>query len=307
MLWHRHQTAIVILLFLSTAAGLSNYFLGANLLPNGMNSNPDAAVSTTDDSRACTSVGTPFQDMTQLQEVMKFFRSQMSEVVSEREKFLSTPSKWQCLPDANGMTEPPMPKLEELAGMLPGWRLNYTLPIGGYPQKFSVENPLTFASFASVLAEFERAYKCKLSEFQDQTILIVTQGYDEDVPRQFCCQDNGCSFASPTSNCTTTPSDDRTCGGSCGPGSMGPGDFVERTGNYHAVQLLERKRAHLAVERTLSVLRSYEINYAYAKQLTCLQRASMDLKNEVGLLADAMSCMPRIWDSVTSIHDRKDE
>jgi hypothetical protein len=80
---------------------------------------------------------------------------------------------------------------------------------------------------------------------------------------------------------------------------------MKRMPTLHEDIQRERQVSRVAVERSLATMRSFEMNYAIARQFVCYQRASLDLKNEMSLLADAVSCMPKIWDAVTSIHDRK--
>lgn len=64
-------------------------------------------------------------------------------------------------------------------------------------------------------------------------------------------------------------------------------------------------RVQRALERTLHTMRSFDGNYGAARNIWCYELASLDLRNELGLVADATSCMPKIWDAVTSLHDRK--
>lgn len=256
--------------------------------------------------RACSSVGTVFEHLDSLQEVMDTFRQRVSEVVAEREQFLSTPSKWQCLAGDDNESEPPMDKLTALAESLPGWHFQSALPFSIGNQTAPAMKPVTFASFASILGEFERAYECKLTEFQDSAFLSVATNNDQPPgPRLFCCDTlSACVQATSATVCAGPTSNDPSCGGVC-PLRISQQQFSGRLGEYWPLQLVERQRARTAVERTISALRSFEMNYAYAAQLTCFQRASLDLKNELGLLADTASCLPRIWDAVTSLHDRK--
>ena len=264
----RHQALMYVALVAVCVVGSSRYFIGGRLLSASAAGGGSSSSVSTDEIRACSSVGTMFEGMTDLKKVMDMFRQRTSSVVGEREKFLATPSTWICLPGASG-DEPPMPMLQGLANELPGWHFQYSDTPGGSVN--TVLKPMAFGSFASILSEFEREYECKLSEFQEEAFERVYRG--DDIP----------SIDAPQAQ----------------------PEYIYRLGEFHRLQLIERQRARTAVERTIHALRSIEINYVYAKQLVCFQRASLDLKNELGLLADATSCMPRIWDALTSLHDRK--
>ncbi len=305
--WSSHRTTIIVLLLLGIVAGSSRYFLSADLLQNpSAGGNESSATPELNMLRTCSSVGTVFEHLNSLQEVMVTFRSRVSEVVAEREQFLSTPSKWQCLAGDDSESEPPMDKLTALADGLPGWHFQSPLPFVIGNQTAPAMKPVTFSSFASILGEFERAYECKLTEFQDSAFLSVATNNDQPPGlRQFCCDaQSACVQATSDAVCAGPVVSDPGCGGVC-PLRISQQQFVGRLGEYWPLQLVERQRARTALQRTISALRSFEMNYAYAKQLTCFQRASLDLKNELSLLADTTSCLPRIWDAVTSLHDRK--
>ncbi len=302
-LWRRHHTAIVLLLTLSIIAGVSRSLLRGEV-GTGTGGSSSSSSSAAEQLRSCSSKGTVFEDMTSLKKVMETFQKRVSEVVKERETFLSSPSKWQCVPDKDGNIDAPMPKLQALADDMPGWHYQYVSPLDPASPLEKVQRPVSFGSFSSILGEFEREYECKLTEFQDRAFLMVLQNEDLDPePRQFCCDQNqSCGEVRASSACTSPVTDDPKCGGACAV-KLNAADMAVRPTAYFNQQLTERIRARTAVQRTIYALRSFEMNYVYAKQLTCFSRASLDLKNELSLLADATSCMPKIWDAVTSLHD----
>lgn len=292
-LWDKHRTLVVLLFILSIIAGSSRFLRGAIVgLP------PAASVyfESGADPRACTSTGTVFANLKTLRETTDLFRKRISGVVGEREDFLKAPSSWPCVPG----TEGGIGSLAGLAKEMPGW---YYRPAIGDPKML----PVTFASFNSVVAEFVREYECKLSEFSQTADSMVAINRDVDNPNSFCCDEetNTCKQITQVLACATTPSDDSMCAEEC-PTENVQEVFTTRLTAFYARIESEKQRARLAVLRTFHTLRSLELNYAYAKSLVCFQRASLDLRNELGLLADTISCMPKIWDAVTSLHDPDD-
>lgn len=69
----------------------------------------------------------------------------------------------------------------------------------------------------------------------------------------------------------------------------------------------EKLIARTAMERTLSIVGGYDRLRPLTLDIECLKRASLDLRNILGLAADASSCLPRIWDAKTSLRDLKEE
>ncbi len=292
----RHQALLVVLFFLSVVAASSRYFLGASLL-GGLVSGGNSSSSSSTNPRACTTVGTVFEDLETLKESTDKFTENVSTVVGEREEYFKQPSQWSCLDESQGGSGPAIDKLKALAELLPGW--HYTSALGGTKLR-----PVTFESFTSILGEFQREYECKLDELARSSDSLVGRNLDLDNPKLYCCSDlNLCVHVDSDTHCSTTQSDDETCGGSCKTGNTHE-VFAVRLGFFLTRLENEKQRARTAMLRTVHVLRSLELNYAYALQLTCFQRASLDLKNELSLLADATSCMPKIWDALTSVHDR---
>ncbi len=291
--WHRHQMLIVLLFVLSIVAGSSRFLRGAIL---GLPPPVSVYFESGADPRACTSTGTIFGNLKTLRETTDLFRKRISGVVGEREEFLKAPSSWPCTPGVEGG----IGELKKLAEEMPGW---YYRPAMGDPKLL----PVTFTSFNSVVAEFVREYECKLSEFDQTADDMVASNRDLDDPSfMFCCSSfDLCEKQTADTSCSTIPTNDSTCGGFCRVGTMDEVLTTRLTAFRVRIQS-EKERARLAVLRTFHTLRSFELNYAYVKQLVCFQRASLDLRNELGLLADTTSCMPKIWDALTSLHDPDD-
>ncbi len=213
---------------------------------------------------ACTSSGTVFEGLTPLEATAKF-RADMSAVVQERQDLLIKPSLWSCASDTDEGLQPPMPALTAMAtNKMPAW----TVRTGAntYTTK-----PIRFADFSSIVMEYERSYECTLSEFQGKAPLIVTLNEDGDG--------------------TQTALESWMLLG------VRANVFFKNMEN-------ERRRSRIAVERTISTLRSMEITSPLTTRMQCLVRQQLDLRSQMSLLADAMSCLPRIWDAATSLHDR---
>lgn len=247
------------------------------------------------DGRPCQSAGTVFADLTTPEDLTKTFDDDVARVVQERVTLMADPSAWSCVPGADASL--PMPALTAMADALPGWKQQVRNIGGGFSL---AARPVTQGAFASVLAEYLRAYECRLLEVQQSSLSVVA--HNEDRQGTFCCRDGACVDAAG-GRCTTPASADPTCGDTC-PLAPLVSDFIQRpTALFDRLQA-ERARARVAIERTLLTLSSFERRWSMSHDLQCLARASLDLEAEMNLLASTTSCMPRVWDAVTSLHDR---
>lgn len=297
---------LVLTLLVLFAVGGSSRFLRGQLVGDSGDSGDAARAIPEESLRSCSSVGTIFEGIDNLDDVREIYASSMSSIVGERENLLANPAAWACGSGSAG--EPPISALKALAAKMPGWHYRVTVPVLLGSASVPLQRPVRFASFASIVAEFQREYECKLSEIRDRTLAHVALNDDIDPQAQFCCisvgDTGGCREQSDQTLCMTPLTNDPTCGEQC-PVLLYVSDLTTRVPALPAAVDRERQVSRAAVEQTLHTLRSFELNYAIARQLMCYQRASLDLKNEMSLLADAVSCMPKIWDSVTSLHDRK--
>lgn len=136
------------------------------------------------------------------------------------------------------------------------------------------EEGITFANFSSIMMELQRVYECKLTEMQMNATTIVfyqgTDAQDEDDPA-------GSLYELPRVDELVTKLDE------------------------------EKKISRIAMERTLLALRSAELMAPFTVEMYCLQLETMDVRLAMSLLADTASCMPKIWDITTSLHDRDGE
>lgn len=65
----------------------------------------------------------------------------------------------------------------------------------------------------------------------------------------------------------------------------------------------ELSLSRTALDRTLGVIAGYDRLRPLATDLECVKRASLDLRNVLGLAAEASACLPRAWDPHTSLRD----
>ncbi len=166
-----------------------------------------------------------------------------------------------------------MPALQSLARTMPGWSyIASRNPFTG--QEVRRSKPVTFESFSTILGEFEREYECKLSELQENGVFVVLADDDFDAPE---APEPSISYM----------------------------ELGTRNRTHFTRMAAERQRARSAVERAILLAHSFELYAPFTVQMSCLHRATMDLRAQLSVAADAISCMPKIWDSVTSIHDRK--
>lgn len=257
-----------------------------------------------DPYRECSSRGTIFEDMPNLDQVTSLFSEKMGMVADERQKILEDPSKWEC----ESPTEPDMPELTSLAEGMPGWHYRRaTISFTG--QRYTtVLRPVTFETFSSIVGEFLREYECKVSELQADTFWVVTGNEDYPPETSFCCTTNECEPISVAeTRCIGEVTEDPQCDGKCSLPDLSQPDAASRLPAFSARARPERYRARVAVDRTLRMMRSYELEHETIRHLMCLQRVSLDLLNQTALLAEAVSCMPKIWDAATSLHDPKQE
>ena len=257
--------------------------------------------STLDLRRACSSKGTIFENIRSIDDLVEIFQTEASAITDERMTLLETPSKWVCPTKGTDPSDPPMPKLTSLSARLPGWSYEYPSPFGF--GTVTLLRPVTFSSFSSILTELGREYECRLLELRDEAISTVSLNYDLPKGTMFCCSSGQCKEQTPNVACTGPSTPSPFCDNQCSL-FIEMSDLASRYGPYVARAETERTTAKVALEPTVELFRSYDLNYAHARDLMCYARASMDLRAEMNLLATVTSCIPKIWDAVTSLHDR---
>lgn len=134
---------------------------------------------------------------------------------------------------------------------------------------------LSEADMASVLLEYLRTYECALLERGQFLKLFVLQERAEREERP---------------DGTTVQFMDR-------------GDLTREEARQEALILRELNVSRPALERTLSVIGGFDRMRPLTVEIECLKRASLDLRNGLGLTAEAASCMPKIWDARGSLRD----
>lgn len=293
-----HRVFAVLLLGLFAMAGTGNFLTG-ELINRGVTGLVIslAGKDEKDELRACNGQHTIFQDMEVLDDVQKAYFREMNGIFTEREEILKNSAEWICDKDSDALTS--MPMLRSLAVRLPGWHVIPEPPDGPM-----VQRPVTLAAFGSIAAELQREYECKLFELNDRSIALMTRNKDL-APGKFCCANQGCTATNNVFECVGPQTDDSQCDQACEV-YLTQIEIATRLPAISDTLAIERQHSRMALDRALQTMRSFDINFLIARELTCYQRASLDLRNEFNLLADTVSCMPKIWDAVTSIHDRKE-
>ncbi len=300
------HAVILFLIVILALIGIASTSLRAASLGGALGAGNGSSSSVEDSVRACTSKGTLFEKEWNLDKLAGIFKGRISAVVEERMKVLKTPSKWVCPKSLTDPGDPDMPYLQDLASALPGWSYNY---YQGTSSSLSLsKNPIriTFNAFTSITAEFEREYECRLSELKQNANEAIARNADIDLSNgtQFCCDDReACVKVETDTTCSGQQTDDPICGHDC-PVILKDEEFQTRIAPYQDRTDQEVIRARAAMERVMEVIRSFELSYSYSRDLMCYARASLDLRNELNLLSQATSCMPKIWDALTSLHDR---
>jgi hypothetical protein len=312
---------------LALILGMSIPIFGSQLLraQTAASAGSSSSLSDLDDHRSCTSSGTIFFGIRRPIDAINLFQQLASGVVAEREQILRDVTLWECFGGPDGIQPPPSPLLQSLASQLPGWHYKYTTDVAGLGMQTTyVPKPVYFESFASILMELEREYECKLAEFQPESVLTVRTDQDLDGPdgaansagSTYCCEKETylCVDASapdadgnlPECDPDRYQGPDPVCNTECTVSDHFDNFGIRIQNNFERMNR-ERKRARVAVKRSIITLRSLEMSVVFAVQMSCFQRAGVDIKNELALMADGTSCMPKIWDSVNSLHDLKSE
>ncbi len=295
---------------------------GTNLLLRGDLTGGDSAGSSSispsaepDMSRACSSKGTIFEKIDRPALAAALFEEKASEIVQERWELLSNPNLWPCTALSSSI-EPEMPTLKKLAESMPGWTYDFAAENDGEIESHTATKPVTFDSFSSILSELEREYECKLIGLQGDVASTVFSNNDiedrsladpSDV--EFCCSatGGGCvgvkSIAEGTCDAGKYRGTDPLCHAECAVDISGA-QLGNRAAALHRDLFEKRQQARTAVERTLLALRSLEMHLPFTLRMRCAQLAALNLKDDLTEAADAISCMPKIWDAGTSLHDR---
>ncbi len=137
---------------------------------------------------------------------------------------------------------------------------------------------LSEADLSSVLLEYLRVYECSL--FQRRKFLEPT-----------IVKEMGTPWETPTGTKMV---------------SMNAGAQTQEASRQRGIIQSELATARPTLERTLAFIGGIDRLRPLAAELECLKRASLDLRNATGLISEAASCMPKIWDSRGSLRDLSD-
>lgn len=131
------------------------------------------------------------------------------------------------------------------------------------------ENPgdaagLSEADMGTVLLEFLRIYECSMKERELYHSVRILQDADRD---------------------------------------MNPEEFQQKKSEELKVMQNQIEVSRKTLNRTLSIVAGYDRFKPLTLDIECIKRASLDLRNVLGLASDASSCLPRIWDVHQSLRD----
>ncbi len=134
------------------------------------------------------------------------------------------------------------------------------------------------ADLAAVLLEYLRVYECSLQQRGQflSVFILREQG-------QFTTQPDGSEIQ-----------------------FMPSPDLTKEQEKESTIISHELATARPILERTLAFLGGIDRLRPLSAELECLKRASLDLRNATGLLAESASCMPKIWDARGSLRDLPD-
>lgn len=88
--------------------------------------------------------------------------------------------------------------------------------------------------------------------------------------------------------------------------AIGYGQYIEAEGEEGTLINRELASARPILERTLAIVGGLDRFQPLEMDLECVKRASLDLRNALGLAAEAAACMPRTLDIRGSLRDLKD-
>lgn len=135
----------------------------------------------------------------------------------------------------------------------------------GLPAYRDAEN-LSETDMAPVLLEFLRVYECSMKQQEEYAVVYI--------PREFASG-----------------------------GFMGLGNYLSKKAEQKQTMQDELRVSRTALERTLGLIGGYDRLRPLALDIECIKRASLDLRNVLGLAADASACLPRTWDTHGSLRD----
>lgn len=293
----KYRVVAILLASLFVAAGTGNFLAGNiwNINIAGLQIVTGGSSPMGDDLRACSGQNTIFEDKETVTDTHDTYMTEMENIFTEREMLMKNSAKWTCGADADRTI--PMPALQSLAERLPGWHVQPDPP-DGTPRM----RPVSFDAFSAIAGELQREYECKLFELIDRSLPLMAKNKDIS-PGNFCCTDQGCASVTTGFTCVSPETTDSQCNQEC-PVYLTQSEIAKRLPATMEIINIERQQSRMALERALQTMRGLDIAFPEARELFCYQRASLDLRNELNLLADAVSCMPKIWDAVTSLHDR---
>lgn len=89
-------------------------------------------------------------------------------------------------------------------------------------------------------------------------------------------------------------------------GSMNLFDLQKKETEQRAIITRELDIARPAMARTLAIVGGFDRLAPLSVDIECLKRSSLDLRNVLGLAAEASACLPKAWDPHGSLRDLAD-
>lgn len=138
------------------------------------------------------------------------------------------------------------------------------------PEWTSRSEAVSEADLGAVLLEYLRVYECALNDRSEFLPNAVIEDEGEQSEDQWV---------------------------------IGSSQFLREGPKQEDLIAQELLTARKALDRTLSFLGGIDRLRPLDLELECLKRASLDLRNTLGLTAEAASCMPKIWDARSTLRD----
>lgn len=151
------------------------------------------------------------------------------------------------------------------AQILPSPDLQETADMFPMGKRLVAQKKLGEGDMATVLLEFLRVYECSLKEREQY---LFTKIPLEEVGPE---------------------------------GVMDIGDLLTKEQEQRQLIARELAVSRPALEQTLSLLGGFDRLQPLSLDIECIKRTSLDLRNVLGLAADASSCLPKAWDTHQSL------
>ncbi|MCF7844707.1 MAG: hypothetical protein K9M03_02670 [Kiritimatiellales bacterium] len=244
-----------------------------------------------------------YEDVMKISDVskwMKQYHSTVGAVVEESYKGSGSPV---CTASSYEQMLPLKGSLKRLAESLPSWKkLTWQIPPRDIdPDDFEVDpqrnndniNKLSQLDVGTVLLEYLQMYECAMVE---RSLFLVRDTLSQEQNREKRIKELKEDASDDVLEALLKIIKNRP---------LSWARYIEFVAGDRQLILQELTQARRSLERTLSFLSSYNRMRPIDMELTCLQQASLDIRNGLALAADASSCLPRIWNNKDVLRDYK--